>query len=277
LWTEKLITISTMKNNIQLSEQKLFNELSTLIEQSKNFVIVQANSVMTLLFWNVGKRINEDILQNKRADYGKRIVPTLSAQLTEKYGKNFEAKNLRRMMQFAELFPEPEIVATLSRQLSWSHFKELIPIKDEKSRLFYAKEASERYLGIRELRQSIDLQEVRTAQKWTVHYKKLISIKLIHTIIWLIFASAIMYVCYAGAFNKVNRLVWFCIGAVLFEGIVLLINKSKCPLTPIASKYTNNRSANFDIFLPEWFAKYNKILFTSIFLVGLCLVLWRFI
>ena len=107
--------------------------------------------------------------------------------------------------------------------------------------------------------------------------KKLISIKLIHTIIWFIFASAIMYVCYAGAFDKVNRLVWVCIGAVVFEGIVLLMNKGKCPLTSIAGKYTDNRSANFDIFLPEWLAKYNKILFTSIFLVGFSLVLWRMV
>jgi len=70
--------MQTLKNKIQLPEQTLFNDLSTLIEQSKNFVVVQANSVMTMLFWNVGKRINEDILQNKRADYGKRIVATLS-------------------------------------------------------------------------------------------------------------------------------------------------------------------------------------------------------
>jgi len=107
--------------------------------------------------------------------------------------------------------------------------------------------------------------------------KKLIMIKLIHTIIWLIFVTAIMYVCYAGAFNKVNKLVWYCIGAVLLECIVLLINKWKCPLTSIAGKYTNNRSNNFDIFLPEWLAKYNKILFSIIFIVGLSLVLWRII
>ena len=120
-----------MKN--KLPEQTLFNDLSQLIEQSKNFVIVQANSVMTMLFWNVGKRINEDILQNKRADYGKQIVETLSRQLTEKYGRNFEAKNLRRMMQFADKFPDIEIVAPLARQLSWSHFRELIPLLCESS------------------------------------------------------------------------------------------------------------------------------------------------
>jgi hypothetical protein len=106
---------------------------------------------------------------------------------------------------------------------------------------------------------------------------KLIIIKLIHTIIWFIFVSAIMYVCYAGAFDKINGLVWFCIGTVLFECVVLLINKWKCPLTSIADKYTDNRSANFDIFLPEWLAKYNKILFSLIFLVGLLLVLWRIV
>ena len=148
-----------MKNTIKLPEQTLFNDLSQLIEQSRNFVIVQANSVMTMLFWNVGKRINEDILQNKRADYGKRIVPTVSAQLTEKYGKNFELRNLRRMMQFAEQFPNIEIVSPLATQLSWTHFVELMPLKEEKARLFYAKEAAERHWGKRELRQSIERKE----------------------------------------------------------------------------------------------------------------------
>jgi hypothetical protein len=97
-----------MKKEIFKTEsagQNLLADLSQLIEQSRNFVVVQANSVMTMLFWNVGKRINEDILQNKRAEYGKQIVATVSQQLEAKYGKNFEAKNLRRMMQFAEEFP----------------------------------------------------------------------------------------------------------------------------------------------------------------------------
>ena len=109
-------------NKALISEQSLFNDLSLLIEQSRQFVVVQANSVMTMLFWNVGKRINDDILQNKRADYGKQIVPTLSAQLTEKFGKNFELRNLRRMMQFAEKFPDLEIVSPLATQLSWTSF-----------------------------------------------------------------------------------------------------------------------------------------------------------
>jgi predicted nuclease of restriction endonuclease-like (RecB) superfamily len=145
--------------NIQTSEQILLSDLSQLIEQSKNFVIVQANSVMTMLFWNVGKRINEDILQNKRADYGKQVVATVSAQLENAYGKSFTLKNIRRMMKFAEQFPDLEIVPPLAAQLSWSHFVELMPVKDEKARLFYATEAANAHWGKRELRQSIERKE----------------------------------------------------------------------------------------------------------------------
>jgi hypothetical protein len=139
----------------QPTTDTLFAELSVLIEKSKQIAISQAKSVVTMLFWQVGKRINEDILQNKRAEYGKHIVPELSEKLFNKYGRNFEEKNLRRMMQFAELFPDPEIVVTLSRQLSWSHFLVLIPLKTPESRLFYAQLSASEYLGVRDLRKQI--------------------------------------------------------------------------------------------------------------------------
>ena len=116
-------------NSLSISENDLFNELSQLIEQSKQQVAIQANSAVTILFWQVGNRINQDILQNKRAEYGKQIVSTLSSQLENKYGRNFEVKNLRRMMQFAEQFTDFQIVVTLSRQLSWSHYLAILPIK----------------------------------------------------------------------------------------------------------------------------------------------------
>ena len=105
--------------------------------------------------------------------------------------------------------------------------------------------------------------------------EKLNIVKFIHTLVWLIFVAAILYICYAGAFNKVSRLVWYCIGAVLVEGIVLLVNKGKYPLTSLTGKYTNTHPVGFDIFLPKWLAQYNKALFSTIFLVGLSLVLWR--
>jgi hypothetical protein len=157
---------------IKAPEQVLLADLSQLIEQSKNFIIVQANSVLTMLFWNVGKRINDDILQNKRADYGKRIVATLSRQLSEKYGNNYIEKNLRRMMQFAETFPDSEIVVTLSRQLAWSHFQALIPIKEEKARLFYATEAVDRNFGVRELRRAIERKEYERTEIANIKKKK---------------------------------------------------------------------------------------------------------
>jgi DUF1016 N-terminal domain len=100
----------------------LLTELSELIEQSQQQVVAQANSTLTLLFWHIGTPINNEILQNRRADYGKQIVPTVSAQLKNKYGKNFELGNLHRMLQFAEQFPDMAIVVPLARQLSWSHF-----------------------------------------------------------------------------------------------------------------------------------------------------------
>lgn len=82
----------TRRKNEISTEQALFNELSQLIEQSQQQVVAQVNNALTMLFWHIGWRINQNILQNKRADYGKQIVVTLSRQLTEKYGRNFEEK-----------------------------------------------------------------------------------------------------------------------------------------------------------------------------------------
>lgn len=145
-------------NLLSISENELFNELSQLIEQSKQQVAVQANSAVTILFWQVGNRINQEILQNKRAEYGKQIVPTVSAQLENKYGRNFTEKNVRRMIRFAEQFTDSQIVVTLARQLSWSHFVELLPLKTMEVKLFYAQNASNNLFGIRELRRQIALK-----------------------------------------------------------------------------------------------------------------------
>ncbi len=143
------------KKRVIQTEANLLKELALLIEQSQQQVVAQANSTLTLLFWQVGKRINENILQNKRAEYAKRIVPTLSAQLRDKYGKNFELRNVQRMMQFAGLFTDIEIVSTLSTQLSWSHFVTLLPIKSQEARLYYARASANQTLGIRDLRKQI--------------------------------------------------------------------------------------------------------------------------
>ena len=144
-----------MKKEVTLQES-LITDLRTLINEARNKVALIVNTEITLLYWHIGKRINKEVLGNQRAEYGKKIVLTVSTQLTEEYGKGFNEKNLRRMMQFAELFPDFQIVAPLARQLSWSHFLMLFPIKDPLSREFYlTMSVSERWTK-RTLRNKID-------------------------------------------------------------------------------------------------------------------------
>ncbi len=131
-------------------------EISALIEESKQQVVRTANSTLTLLFWQVGKRINEEVLKNERAQYGKQIVATVSAQIEMKYGRNFNEKNVRRMMKFASEFSDFEILPPLAAKLSWSHFIELFPLKSIESKIYYAQNAIENNWGKRELRNQIE-------------------------------------------------------------------------------------------------------------------------
>lgn len=105
--------------------------------------------------------------------------------------------------------------------------------------------------------------------------RKLLLIRLVHTLIWAFFVFVIGYILYAGVFDKIGVLVWIAIALIILEGVVLQLNRGSCPLTPIAAKYTNNRNDNFDIFLPNWLAKNNKIIFSSIWLLGVVIVIYR--
>ena len=137
--------------------QCLLVDLRQIIEQARGRVAATANYELTMMYWHIGERINRDNLDNIRAAYGQKIVATVSRQLQEDYGKKgFEEKNIRRMMQFARLFPDEKIVATLSRQLWWSHFVEVLPLKDELQREFYLTFASNEHWGVRRLRKEID-------------------------------------------------------------------------------------------------------------------------
>jgi hypothetical protein len=104
---------------------------------------------------------------------------------------------------------------------------------------------------------------------------KLLVIKLIHTVIWAFFAAVIFYILYSGIANKVNLYTWLGIVMIIGEGITLLIFKMYCPLTLMARKYSGSDRDNFDIFLPNWLAKYNKQIFSTIFLIGVFIVLYR--
>ena len=105
--------------------------------------------------------------------------------------------------------------------------------------------------------------------------EKLTLIKIVHTIVWVFFVFAIFFVVYSGVTNQIGLVTWICIALVIGEGLILLLFKMFCPLTIMARKYSDSDRDNFDIYLPNWLAKYNKLIFTSIFLVGLFLVLFR--
>ncbi len=134
----------------------LITDLRSMIEKTKSSIASAVNSSLTLLYWHIGHRIHQEILMEKRADYGRKIVATLSRQLTLDYGNGFAEKSLRRMIQFAEVFPNEKIVAMLSRQLSWSHFVILLPIQDNFKREFYAEMCRIEKWNVRTLRKKID-------------------------------------------------------------------------------------------------------------------------
>ena len=116
----------------------LLGDIRSMIEAAREQTARAVNSTLVLMYWQIGKRIREDVLQNDRAEYGKQILQTLSENLTEEYGRGFSEKSLWHMMRFAEVFPDEEIVSALRRQLSWTHFKELIYLDDPMKREFYA-------------------------------------------------------------------------------------------------------------------------------------------
>jgi len=108
----------------------LLRDVLRLIEGAKGGVAREVNSGHVLMCWCVGVRIRDDVLCGKRADYGEKIVERLASRLVAKYGDGFGARNLFRMVRFAEVFPDRKIVSTLSAQLGWSHFVEILQLKD---------------------------------------------------------------------------------------------------------------------------------------------------
>lgn len=134
----------------------LLHDVLDLIEKSRNAVTVAVNATLTLLYWQIGERIQKDVLNQQRAEYGQHIVHALARQLAAKYGNGFSEKNLRRMVQFFIVFPEYEIVVPLIRQLSWTHIIALIPLKDPLQRSFYVEMCRLEKWSVRTLRDRID-------------------------------------------------------------------------------------------------------------------------
>lgn len=139
----------------ELDSHLLLHEVKRLIEQSKQQIAISVNSSLTLLYWNIGRRINAETLQSKRAEYGKQIIATLARQLTLEFGNGWSEKQLRHCMRFAECFTDNQIVSTLSRQFSWSHIQSFIYIEDPLKRDFYIEICKLEKWSVRTLRERI--------------------------------------------------------------------------------------------------------------------------
>jgi predicted nuclease of restriction endonuclease-like (RecB) superfamily len=134
---------------------RLLQELRALIQQAREVVARAVNSALVLLYWEVGQRIRTEILKSRRAAYGKEIISTLSNKLAAEFGNGFSQPNLSRMTRLVEVFPDRDTVAALSRQLSWSHFIEIIPLRDDLQRDFYAEMCRIERWSVRTLRAKI--------------------------------------------------------------------------------------------------------------------------
>jgi hypothetical protein len=150
------ITSTESQTIPEAAPDALLKDLRHVIDQARRSIASTVNAGLSLMYWHVGARICQEIPKNERAEYGKKIVATLWRQLTEDYGKGFLEKNLHRMIQFAEVFPDQEVVLSLTRQLSWSHFRLLLPIKDAIKRDFYAEMCRIEKWNVRTMNKKID-------------------------------------------------------------------------------------------------------------------------
>lgn len=137
-------------------DPELFSDIQTLITQAKQQTALAVNASLTMMYWQIGQRINRELLKGERAEYGKRIVANLSQQLTQTFGKGWSARNIAYMMQLNEQFPEQEILHSLCAKLSWSHFRQIISLKDPLAREFYTQMCVTETWSVRTLSQRID-------------------------------------------------------------------------------------------------------------------------
>jgi predicted nuclease of restriction endonuclease-like (RecB) superfamily len=143
-------------NKSLIVANELMDEIKQLISEAKNNADRIVNSIITILYWRIGDRINREILNSERGEYGAEIVSTLARQLVSEFGRGYSEKSLRHMVKFSQVFSDFEIISTLARQLSWSHFKEIIYLNDSLMRQFYIEMCLMDKWSVRTLRNRID-------------------------------------------------------------------------------------------------------------------------
>ena len=134
----------------------LYKEIVKAIDNSKRNVVKAVNSEMVVLYWNIGRIIKTEILQNEKAEYGKSVISDLSKDLTNEYGKGYSQRNLFNMVKFFETFQDEQILQTLSAKLSWSHFIKIFYIEDDLKRNFYITMCINEHWSVRTLTDRIN-------------------------------------------------------------------------------------------------------------------------
>lgn len=142
--------------DISLLSSSLHQEIRKLIYQARDHVAREYNSTQVLLNWMIGKRIDEEFFDSKRANYGDKILENIASQLSLEYGRGYGKINLSRMLKFSRLFPNREIVSTLSKQLSWSHFVMICGIDETLKRDFYTEMCRIQRWSVRDFKRQID-------------------------------------------------------------------------------------------------------------------------
>jgi hypothetical protein len=146
----------TQGNQPAVPADKLYQDIRHLIESARAHVVTQANQALALTYWHIGKTIKTEVLDDGRAQYGAATMEMLAEKLVAEYGQGFGRRNLFRMAKFYQQFPDIEIVTTVSAQLSWSHFVEIIKIDDAVKREFYIRMAVDGRWSVRTLRERMD-------------------------------------------------------------------------------------------------------------------------
>jgi len=149
--------ISTKNKNLVIKTQdNLLHSIVSLIDNARRRVAVTVNSELTILYWQIGKEINQNILMNEKADYGRTVVKELSIELTKLYGTGFSERNIYNFMKFNDIVPDEQILHTLCAKLTWSHLRDLMYIENDLKREFYTQMCIYERWSVRTLQERID-------------------------------------------------------------------------------------------------------------------------
>ncbi|MCD8006374.1 MAG: PDDEXK nuclease domain-containing protein [Oscillospiraceae bacterium] len=139
--------------------QPIVNDVKDIIENGRNSAYSSINSIMIMTYWNIGRRIVEEEQQGQgRAQYGKKLIKFLSAQLQEEYGSGFSERYLAYFRKFFLTIPNPEILQTRLQNLSWSHILTTLRVSDDTARRWYLESASAQGWSVKQLNRNISTQ-----------------------------------------------------------------------------------------------------------------------